>query len=917
MFYFFGDGKADGKGTMKDELGGKGAGLAEMTNIGIPVPPGFTIGTAACTLFFERRGKMGRAFEQEIRRYVRRLEKSTGARFGDEKNPLLVSVRSGSKFSMPGMMDTILNLGLNDRTVEALARRTGDRRFASDCYRRFIMMFGNVVQGITKDSFEDTLTLRKKERGMKVDLELGESDMVYLSDRFKEVYQEKTGRPFPQDPILQLQMARDAVFKSWNNKRAKTYRRMNHIPDDLGTAVNVQAMVFGNLGESCGTGVGFSRNPSTGEKELFGEFLLNAQGEDVVAGVRTPIPLSRLKTDLPEAYRELEKVARRLEKHYRDLQDFEFTIQHGKLYMLQTRSGKRNGMAAVRIAVDLVAEKVLTWKDALKIVEPQHLEQALHPSFDSKALADAEVIATGLNASPGAAAGKVAFTPGRAVEMAAAGDRVILVRAETSPDDIAGMAVSKGFLTATGGMTSHAAVVGRGMGKPAVVGCSDISVDEVKGEFSAGDSTYFEGDFISIDGSTGKVMHGDLPLEDSEILQVVRGKRTPESSPSFQAFDKFLGWADRVRTLKVRANADTPEDSLVAVRFGAEGIGLCRTEHMFFAPDRTPVVQQMILAENASERSKALERLLPMQREDFAGIFRAMAGKPVTIRLLDPPLHEFLPSADQVLAEIEEAQKAGDSGKVEEKRTVLKRIEELKEINPMLGHRGCRLGITMPEVTEMQVRALFEAACDVVEEGIKVVPEVMVPLVGHVNELIVSRRVVDRVAREVLARHGKRIRYTVGTMIELPRACLTAGEIAEEADFFSFGTNDLTQTTFGYSRDDAATFLRPYLEDEILKHDPFVTMDMPGVGALVRMAVEAGRSVKRDLKLGICGEHGGDPISIHFYHEVGLDYVSCSPFRVPVARLAAAQAALKDGSKAKRARPKKKRRRQLAMGRRR
>jgi pyruvate,orthophosphate dikinase len=895
LFYFFGDGKAEGAGTMKDVLGGKGAGLAEMTHIGIPVPAGFTIATDACNLYFEKKGKMPPAFEARMLQYVRRLEKSAGARFGDLKSPLLVSVRSGAKFSMPGMMDTILNLGLNDRTAEALGRRTGDRRFANDCYRRFIMMFGSVVEGIPRELFEEALHRRKAERRMKVDLELGETDMVYLSEIFKRIYAERVGRPFPQDPIEQLRQARDAVFRSWHNPRAKTYRRMNHIPDTLGTAVNVQAMVFGNLGDSCGTGVGFSRNPSTGEKILYGEFLQNAQGEDVVAGVRTPIPLARLKQDQPRTYAALESVARRLERHYRDVQDFEFTIQHGKLFMLQTRSGKRNGMAAVRIAVDLVKEKILTWKDALRIVEPQHLEQALHPSFDSRALAEAEVVARGLNASPGAAAGRVAFSPERAVELTEKGERVILVRAETSPDDIAGMAAARGFLTSTGGMTSHAAVVGRGMGKPAVVGCSEINVDEENKRFSAGESTYCEGDFISIDGSTGKVLHGDVPLADSEIIQVVRGNRRPEDSPNYRAFATFLSWADRVRALRVRANADTPEDARIAVAFGAEGIGLCRTEHMFFAPGRIPVVQEMILARDAAGRAGALERLLPMQREDFTGILRAMGERPVTIRLLDPPLHEFLPSAQSLEQEILQAEREGRKDVAESRRAVLRRVEELHELNPMLGHRGCRLGITMPDVTEMQVKAIYEAAGALRREGLKVQPEVMIPLVGNVNELAHQRAIVARVAAEVTAREGSSIPVKIGTMIEVPRACVTADRIAEQADFFSFGTNDLTQTTLGFSRDDAGKFLRPYLQMEILKHDPFVTLDTEGVGGLIQTAVTKGRAARKDLKVGICGEHGGDPHSIAYCHGAGLNYVSCSPFRVPVARLAAAQAALAGG----------------------
>ena len=882
--YFFGGGKADGNGEMKAELGGKGAGLAKMSKAGIPVPPGFTITTTVCMDYYKIGKKTPKGLDAEQRKFRTKLEAAAGARLGDAKKPLLVSVRSGAKVSMPGMMDTILNLGLNDQTVEALSRLTQNERFAYDCYRRFIMMFSDVVFDVPKGEFEALLHKRKEERGMKSDVDLSATDLKDLAGQFKTHFMNRAGRAFPQDTWEQLCLARDAVFKSWQNPRAISYRKMNKIPDDMGTAVTVQLMVFGNSGNRSGTGVGFTRDPSTGENKFYGEFLINAQGEDVVAGVRTPQPISQLKDTLPKVYDQLHAITKRLEKHYRDIQDFEFTVQDEKLYMLQTRSGKRTGHSAVRIAVEMVREKLISKEEALLRVDPMQLNQLLHPSFDPAKRKQFPPVAKGLNASPGAAAGRAVFTAEKAVEMAAKGDRVLLVRAETSPDDIEGMAAAKGVLTATGGMTSHAAVVGRQMGKPSVVGCSAIRVDEHGGKFTAGSVTVKEGDYVSIDGSTGEVFNGDVPTRDSDILQILSGKMKPEESEIFPFFDAFMKWADEIRRLKVRANADIPRDAKAAIALGAEGIGLCRTEHMFFAPERLPVVQRMILATTEEERKAALRELLPFQREDFKGLFDTMKGKPVTIRTLDPPLHEFLPKREDLMVDIA-------VGKDKEKNEkLLKRVNELHEFNPMMGLRGCRLGIVFPEITAMQAEAIFEAALDVGD----VVPEVMIPLVGTVAELKNQKDVVVGVAEEVFKRRGKRLKYLVGTMIEVPRAALVADEIAKEAEFFSFGTNDLTQMTFGFSRDDAGKFLLPYVDKKILPVDPFVSIDQVGVGGLVKGAVAKGREVRDRMKIGVCGEHGGDPDSVIFFHGAGLDYVSCSPYRLPIARLAAAQAVLRE-----------------------
>ncbi len=890
--YFFGNGQAEGSARLKDLLGGKGAGLAEMTNAGLPVPPGFTITTEACRIFYENEGYLPAEIEEEIQSALRRLEEVRGERLGDPERPLLVSVRSGAKFSMPGMMDTILNLGLNDVTVQALARRTQNPRFAYDCYRRFLQMFGNVVLGIEKRKFEEVLEAKKQARGVRHDTELTAEALKELVQEFKRLITEETGRDFPEDPQEQLRQARDAVFRSWNNERAITYRQIHGIPHDLGTAVNVQAMVFGNMGETSGSGVGFTRNPATGEKELFGEFLPNAQGEDVVAGIRTPLPLQELREILPNVYRQLEEIAERLERHYRDVQDFEFTVQEGQLFMLQTRSAKRTGLAAIRIACDMVDEGLVTPEESLRLIEAPTLNQLLHPTFDPAKRKEFRVIGRGLASSPGAAAGRIAFTARRAVEMRRQGERVVLVRMETSPDDIAGMQASEGFLTARGGATSHAAVVGRQMGKPAVVGCSALTIDEEAGIARLDDVLLREGDPISIDGTTGEILLGDVPRVKSEILRVLDGELEPEQSKTYQYFKRVMDTAREVKRLGVRANADTPEDARLARAFGAEGIGLARTEHMFFAPDRLPHMQAMILASTEAERREALARLLPMQREDFAAIFRVMDGYPVTIRLLDPPLHEFLPKREQLMVEIAVLRAKGEIEGVEEKERLLARVEELYEFNPMLGLRGCRLGILYPEITEMQVRAIFEAACQVAREGVRVVPEIMVPLVGIAREFEAQREIIDRVAREVMRGMGVQVSYLVGTMLELPRAALLAGEIARSAEFFSFGTNDLTQMTFGFSRDDTVAVIEAYMSRGILETDPFLILDRAGVGELMKMGVERGRAVRANLKTGICGEHGGEPSSIEFCHRIGLDYVSCSPYRVPIAILAAAQAAV-------------------------
>ena len=892
--YFFGAGSADGNKDMKDLLGGKGANLAEMAGIGLPVPPGFTVSTEVCALFSKAGGKVPRDVQGEIQANLKKLERVAGLKFGDDKNPLLVSVRSGAKFSMPGMMDTILNLGLTDKTVEGLAKKSGNRRFALDCYRRLIHMFGGVVMDVPKKKFEEILREKKKEARVEKDSDISEKLLEDVIAEYRNLIKKEAGHDFPQDVHQQLDMAVSAVFKSWNTPRAIHYRREYHIPDDLGTAVNVQLMVFGNFGQTSGTGVGFTRNPATGEKEVYGEYLLNAQGEDVVAGVRTPSPLRHLKTEMPEVFEQLKNTTDRLEKHYGDVQDFEFTIQEGKLFMLQTRNGKRTGQAAVKIAVDLVEEGLCKKEEALLKVEPEALNQLLHPVFDNEEKQQHEVLATGLAASPGAAAGQVVFTANEAVARKADGKKVILVREETSPDDIHGMSAGQGILTATGGMTSHAAVVGRQMGKPAVVGCGAVKVNEEKKVFTVGKRQIAEGEWISIDGSTGEVLAGEIKTQPSEIIQVVRGEKKPDQSKVYQYFSKLLGWADEVRKLKVRANSDTPRDARTAFAFGAEGIGLARTEHMFFGPDRLPIVKEMILADNEADRRKALDKLLPFQKKDFYEFFQEMHGHPVTIRTIDPPLHEFLPKREDLMVELAELKASGstDKAKIEELEILLERVKALSEFNPMLGHRGCRLGISYPEITEMQVRAIFEAACELQKEGGKVFPEIMVPLVGHIAELANQNEIIVRVANEVMAKYGVKVDYLVGTMIEIPRAALTADEIAQEAEFFSFGTNDLTQTTFGVSRDDGGKFLNYYLDKGIWKDDPFETIDQNGVGQLMKMAVDKGRSTRPNLKIGICGVHGGDPRSIFFCHKIGLNYVSCSAYQIPIARLAAAQVAL-------------------------
>ena len=880
--YSFGGGKADGDGKMKDVLGGKGAGLAEMTNAGLPVPPGFTIQTEACREYM-RMGRVSNTVDREMDVALRQLEELQGQKLGKGENPLLVSVRSGAKFSMPGMMDTILNLGLNDQSVESLAKLSNNTRFAYDSYRRLIQMFGSVVLDIEKHAFEEVFDGKKKEKKAKLDTELDAKALKEVISEYKKVVKKHTKHDFPQDAHEQLVMARDAVFRSWQNDRAKHYRRINNIDDMLGTAVNVQAMVFGNLGETSGTGVGFTRNPAIGTKEFYGEFLMNAQGEDVVSGVRTPVHISELERVMPDVYRQLHEITTRLEHHYRDMQDFEFTIQDRKLYMLQTRNGKRTGIAAVRVALQMVDEGLITKEEAIFRVEPNQLYDFLVPRLDEKK-AKVEVLATGLPASPGAAVGQIVFTADEAVEKAGHGAKkspVILVRAETTPEDIHGMEVAAGILTSRGGMTSHAAVVTRGMGKCCVAGAGDIHVDEKKREMHVKGQVFKQGDWISLDGTTGRVIKGKLDAippkaDDPELL-------------------KLMGWAEPFRTMKVRANADIPRDAIQARAFGAEGIGLCRTEHMFFAEDRLPHMRTMILATTEKDRRAALKKLLPMQRSDFAGVFKAMDGFPVTIRLLDPPLHEFLPRREDLMVEIAvlEATKP-KSPKLKELHKLLRRVEDLHEFNPMLGHRGCRLGITYPEITEMQARAIFEAAVAVAKAGVKVYPEVMIPLTATVKEMANQAEIVNRVAGEVFKEKEAKVEYLVGTMIELPRAALVADEIAKEAQFFSFGTNDLTQTTFGFSRDDVNKILPTYIAEGILKQDPFAVLDREGVGQLVKMATERGRKTRPNLKVGICGEHGGEPSSVEFCYQTGLNYVSCSPFRVLTARLAAAQAAASD-----------------------
>jgi len=898
--YFFGGGKADGNGKMKDVLGGKGAGLAEMTNAGLPVPPGFTIQTEACREYMKHNA-VSKEVDRQMEEALKHLEQLQGQQLGKGANPLLVSVRSGAKFSMPGMMDTILNLGLNDESVEALAKRA-DARFAYDSYRRLIQMFGNVVLEIEKSAFEEVFDEKKKQKKAKLDTDLDAKALKEVIVEYKKVVKKHAKRDFPQDAHEQLVMARDAVFRSWQNARAKHYRRINNIDDMLGTAVNVQAMVFGNLGETSGTGVGFTRNPAIGTKEFYGEFLLNAQGEDVVSGVRTPVHILELEKIMPEVYNQLRDITTRLEKHYKDMQDFEFTIQDGKLYMLQTRNGKRTGLAAVRVALQMVEEGLITKEEAIFRVEPNQLYDFLVPRLDEKGV-KIEVLAKGLPASPGAAVGQIVFTADEAVEKAGLGKKasVILVRGETTPEDIHGMEVASGILTSRGGMTSHAAVVTRGMGKCCVAGAGDIEVNEKAREMRVKGQVFKAGDWISLDGTTGRVIKGQL--------------NTLPPSPDDKELQTFMKWADPFRKLKVRANADIPRDAIQARTFGAEGIGLCRTEHMFFAEDRIPHMQAMILANNEKDRRIALKKLLPMQRADFAGVFKAMDGYAVTIRTLDPPLHEFLPRREDLMVDIAvlpyadakhkkeligKYKRFGAKGAADLKRVIpnlLRRVEELHEFNPMLGHRGCRLGITYPEITEMQARAIFEAAVAVSKQGVKVFPEVMIPLTATLKEMANQAAIVRRVADEVFKEKEHRVDYLVGTMIELPRAALVADEIAKEAEFFSFGTNDLTQTTFGFSRDDVNKILPTYLEEGILKQDPFAALDQEGVGQLVKMATERGRKTRPNLKVGICGEHGGEPSSVEFCHRVGLNYVSCSPFRVLTARLAAAQAAAADALK--------------------
>lgn len=901
--YFFGGKKAEGKAEMKSLLGGKGANLAEMVNIGLPVPAGFTISTEVCTYYNQNKKRYPKALKEQVLKSLAKVEKEMGAKFGDTENPLLLSVRSGARASMPGMMDTILNLGLNDVSVEALAKKTNNPRFAYDSYRRFVQMYGDVVLGLRPedkhdhDPFEVILEKKKKAAGVEKDNELSTDQLKELVEEYKAAIKEKKGMDFPTDPMKQLWGAVGAVFESWQNERAIVYRKLNNIPAEWGTAVNVQSMVFGNMGEDSGTGVAFTRDPATGENKFYGEYLFNAQGEDVVAGVRTPEPIANLKKEDPKIYKELDKIRLDLEKHYKEMMDVEFTIQQGNLWMLQCRVGKRTGFAAIKMAVDMVRQKLITKEEALMRIEPNQLNQLLRPIFDLKekqnAIEEGKLLAKGLNAGPGAASGKVAFSAHDAEIMAKNGDKVILVRIETSPEDIKGMNASDGILTARGGMTSHAALVARQMGKVCVAGCSELNINYKAGEMRAENSKHVikEGDYISIDGTTGEVIKGELTTKPSEVIQVLITKEMNEKkSDVYKTYADLMKWADQARTMNVRTNADQPDQSANAIAFGAEGIGLCRTEHMFFGENRILHVREMILSDSEKDRRKAINKLLPYQRQDFEGIFKVMKGRPVTIRTLDPPLHEFLPHEDKEIKET--ADSLGVSvQKIKEK------MESLHEFNPMLGFRGCRLGISYPEITEMQARAIFEAAVNVAKKGIRVKPEIMIPLVGHVNELKLQEEIVRRVAKDVFKEKGKRVNYLVGTMIELPRACVTADEIAESAEFFSFGTNDLTQTTFGLSRDDSGKFLPRYVEQDILPTDPFESIDQNGVGELVRIGTEKGRSTKENLKVGICGEHGGEPNSVEFCHRTGLNYVSCSPFRVPIARLAAARAALRDQKK--------------------
>jgi pyruvate,orthophosphate dikinase len=880
--YFFGDGRAEGTKDMKEILGGKGANLAEMTNLGVPVPPGFTIACHA-SIDFLRDGTVGEELRREIEANLRRLEETSGKRFGDPTAPLLVSVRSGAPVSMPGMMETILNLGLNDRTVGGLAQASGSARFAFDSYRRFIQMYGDVVLGVPHHAFEQLLSAKRLMANVRSDAELGDDALRNLVEEYKALVRSTTGSAFPMDPVVQLWGAIEAVWRSWTLKKAQDYRKHAGISETLGTGVNVVSMVFGNLGDDSGTGVAFTRNPSTGERRLYGEFLVNAQGEDVVAGIRTPLSIDEMADRLPGAYEQLIATQDRLERHYRDMQDIEFTVERGELYLLQTRSGKRTAAAAVRIATDMVAEGMITASEAVLRVPPGQLDQLLHPVIDPGVRAT--VLATGLPASPGAASGRAVFDPDEAERRAASGDAVILVREETTPEDFHGIVAARAVLTARGGMTSHAAVVARGMGKCAVVGCHEMRVDVERRACTMNEHRIAEGDWLTLDGATGNIYAGDLPTTPSEVVQVVRGTLAASQAPAYRSYARLMTWADDARRLRVRANADTPRDARLARAFGAEGIGLCRTEHMFFEGDRITAMREMIVARDEGGRRRALAKLLPMQRTDFEAIFTEMAGYPVTVRLLDPPLHEFLPHGGE---ESKLLARTLGIGRAELAHVV----ESLRETNPMLGHRGCRLGITYPEITEMQGRAIFEAAVRVKRRGLRIQPEIMIPLVSTLREFDHQRAILERVASEVLGGMGEEVEYSIGTMIELPRAALTADEIASHAEFFSFGTNDLTQTTFGLSRDDAGRFLPAYIAQGIFQEDPFQVLDQGGVGKLVRLAVGEGRRVRPELKVGICGEHGGEPRSVKFCHAIGLDYVSCSPYRVPIARLAAAHAAL-------------------------
>ena len=899
--YTFGDGKAEGDASMKNLLGGKGANLAEMASIGLPVPAGFTITTEVCTAFYENKRKYPKGLEKQVENALAHVEKIMGAKFGSTKNPLLLSVRSGARVSMPGMMDTVLNLGLNDETLQGLIAKTGNERFAYDCYRRFVQMYGDVVLGLKPvnkddiDPFEEILHDKKEKLGAKFDNELSAEALRELVHEFKAAIKERTGHDFPEDPMEQLWGAVGSVFGSWMNDRAIAYRKLYDIPESWGTAVNVQSMVFGNMGEDCGTGVAFTRDPATGENVFYGEYLINAQGEDVVAGTRTPEPIARLEQDMPKVFEQLMKIRKTLERHYKEMQDIEFTVQNGKLWMLQTRNGKRTAFAAFKIAHDMVNEKLIKKDQALSRLDPNALNQLLRPIFDTTekhaAIEHGNLLAKGLNAGPGAASGKIVFNAEDAVAWKKKGEKVILVRIETSPEDIKGMDASEGILTARGGMTSHAALVARQMGKVCVAGCEALVIDYKARTMQVKGRTLREGDWLSIDGTTGEVISGQIKTKPSEILQVLFEKTMqPEESETYRIYADIMVWADKYRKLNIRTNADQPDQSANAVAFGAEGIGLCRTEHMFFGGDRIDAVREMILADDEAGRRVALAKLLPFQRQDFIGIFEVMNDLPVTIRTLDPPLHEFLPHSER-----EQADLAAKLGVPAEK--IKAKVEALHEFNPMLGHRGCRLGVVYPEITEMQARAILEAACEVAKQGKKVLPEIMIPLVGHINELKLQAQIVRETAAKVFAEQGTKVDYMVGTMIELPRAAVVADQIAQEAEFFSYGTNDLTQTTFGLSRDDAGRFLPYYVEHEILPFDPFQTIDAEGVGELMRWGVKRGRETRPKLKVGICGEHGGDPTSVKLCHKLGLNYVSCSPFRVPIARLAAAQAALEEVDK--------------------